>query len=95
MRHLIDQVDEVQALGAVEVALMHGVHPHESRTALEMRPAPFADANLDCLGLVDVATAVLVRGAAMVPCSRPAPRSPHVVITRPLQAHVSLDKSAH
>ena len=95
MRHLIDQVDEVQALGAVEVALMHGVHPHESRTALEMRPAPFADANLDCLGLVDVATAVLVRGAAMVPRSRPAPRSPHVVVTRPLQARVSLDKTAH
>ncbi len=43
--HLVDQVDGVDALDAVAVALMDGVHAHEAGLAARVRPPPLADAH--------------------------------------------------
>ena len=57
---LVDQIDVVQALGTVEVALMDGVHPHDTGTALGVRSASLADADVHRSGLFHVAAAALV-----------------------------------
>ena len=58
---LVDQVDVVEALCAIEVALMHGVDAQKARAALWMGLAPLADGDAHWTGLV--------------PCDTPPPVS--------------------
>ena len=62
---LVDEIDVVEALDAVEVALMDRVDAQEAGTAVGMGFAALADGDLDRLGLVD--------GAALAPVSSRAP----------------------
>ena len=43
--HFVDRIDVIQTLGAVAVALMHGVDPQIPGPALRARFAPLADGN--------------------------------------------------
>ena len=53
---LIDEVDVVEALDAVEIALVDRIDAQEAGAALGARLAPFADVDLDRAGLVHAAS---------------------------------------
>lgn len=65
---LVDQVDMVEPLHAIEVALMHGVDAQVARAAFWMGAAPLADgdAHRACLIPPDAAPAVSLRVAQVI-----------------------------
>ena len=78
LRDLIDQIERVQALGAVEVPLVDRIDPHEPGTALGMGPAPFANRDRGGPGRCDLAAPALAGGrmAKVVQMSVGEPREP-------------------
>ena len=64
MGDLVDEVDVVEALGAVEVALMDRVDAQEAGTAVGAGFAPFADADLGGAGFVVSGAQALVDACA-------------------------------
>ena len=78
LRHLVDQVDVVDALHAVSVTLMHRVHAHVARLAGGVRPSALADAHRGRPRVVDgrPPRAVGLRPPQVVQMRRGQPRQP-------------------